>query len=72
LVDIFPLDPDPGSQNVEDPTDPDPKHCIYVLMLNHLRLHESILILIVSNYLMKLVKNLILFLEEVKPIQWDP
>ena len=31
LVDIFPLesdpDPDPGSQNVADPMDPDPKHC---------------------------------------------
>ena len=22
-----PLDPDPGSQNLADPTDPDPKHC---------------------------------------------
>ena len=21
-------DPDPGSQNLEDPTDPDPKHCL--------------------------------------------
>ena len=21
-------DPDPGSQNVADPTDPDPKHCL--------------------------------------------
>ena len=39
LVDILPLgsgsvelhifvDPDPGSQNLADPTDPDPKHCI--------------------------------------------
>jgi hypothetical protein len=38
LVDILPLgsgsvdphifaDPDPGSQNLADPTDPDPKHC---------------------------------------------
>ena len=40
LVDILPLgsgsmdphifaepDPDPGSQNLVDPTDPDPKHC---------------------------------------------
>ena len=26
LVDILPLDPDPGSQNVADPTDPKPKH----------------------------------------------
>ena len=25
-VDIYPLDPDPGSQNLPDPTDPDPKH----------------------------------------------
>ena len=23
-----PLDPDPGSQNLADPLDPDPKHCI--------------------------------------------
>ena len=22
-------DPDPGSQNLSDPTDPDPKHCFY-------------------------------------------
>ena len=39
LVDILPLgsgsvnphifaDPDPGRQNLADPTDPDPKHCI--------------------------------------------
>ena len=37
LVDILPLgsgalhifaDPDPGSQNLADPTDPDPKHCL--------------------------------------------
>ena len=38
LVNILPLgsgsvdphifaDPDPGSQNLADPTDPDPKHC---------------------------------------------
>ncbi len=29
LVDILPLDPDPGIQNFADPTDldPDPKHC---------------------------------------------
>ena len=38
LVDILPLgsgsvgphifvDPDPGSQNLADPSDPDPKHC---------------------------------------------
>jgi len=38
LVDILPIgsgsvdphifaDPDPGSQNLADPTDPDPKHC---------------------------------------------
>jgi len=31
MVDILPLgsgsvDPDPGSQNLADPTDPDPKH----------------------------------------------
>ena len=27
--DIFtPMDPDPGSQNVADPTDPDPKPCL--------------------------------------------
>ena len=41
LVDIFPLgsgsvdphifaDPDQGSQNLADPTDPDPKHCFYL------------------------------------------
>ena len=26
LVKIFPLDPDPGRQNLGDPKDPDPKH----------------------------------------------
>jgi len=26
LVKIFPLDPNPGRQNLADPTDPDPKH----------------------------------------------
>ena len=41
LVDILPLwsrssdpriftDPDPGNQNLADPTDPDPKHCLLV------------------------------------------
>ena len=41
LVDILPLgsgsvdphifaDPDPGSQNLADPTDPDPKHWTYI------------------------------------------
>jgi len=40
FVDIFPLesrfmdlyifaDPDPGTQNLADPTDPGPKHCDY-------------------------------------------
>ena len=43
LVDILPLgsgpvdphifaDPDPVSQNLADPTDPDPKHCIKVFI----------------------------------------
>ena len=28
------LDPDPGrSQNIADPTDPDPKHCIHILLM---------------------------------------
>ena len=42
LVDIFPLgsgsvdphifaDSDPASQNIVDPTDPDPKHCLQVV-----------------------------------------
>ncbi len=26
-LNFCPLDPDPGSQNLADPTDPDPKHC---------------------------------------------
>ena len=25
---FYPLDPDPGSQNLADPTDPNPKHCL--------------------------------------------
>ena len=48
LVDILPLgsgsvdthifadpDPDPGSQNLADPTDPDPKHCCKVFANNY-------------------------------------
>ena len=36
LVNILPLDPDPdsGSQNVADSTDPDSKHCTSVKGLN--------------------------------------
>ena len=30
LGDILPLDPDSWSQNLADPTDPDPKHCFIV------------------------------------------
>jgi len=46
LVDILPLrsesmdlhifaklDPDPGSQNIADPMDPDLKHCIHILLV---------------------------------------
>ena len=46
LVDILPLrfesmdlhifadlDPDPGSQNIADPMDPDLKHCIHILLM---------------------------------------
>ena len=43
LVDILPLgsgsvdphifaDPDPGSKNLADPTDPDPKHCFNLII----------------------------------------
>ena len=36
LVDILPLDsnPDPGSRNVADPTNPDPKRCTKLIMMN--------------------------------------
>ena len=33
MVDILSLDPDPGSQNVADPTNPDAKHCSNILSL---------------------------------------
>ena len=53
LVDILPLgsgyvdphifaDPDSGSQNLGDPTDPDPKHCLE---------HEQVPTIYVSVYL---------------------
>ena len=34
LVDFCPLDPDPESHNLADPTDPDPKHCLYPVILS--------------------------------------
>ena len=33
-------DPDPGSQNLADPTDPNPKHCLNV---NHIKFLPSLL-----------------------------
>ena len=34
---IFP-DPDPGSQNVANLTDPDPKHCFWIMFLPRFKL----------------------------------
>ena len=34
LFDISLLDPYPGSQNLADPTDPDPKHCAMIIKNN--------------------------------------
>ena len=31
---FYPLDPDPGCQNLADPTDPDLKHCLQGNLLN--------------------------------------
>ena len=31
---FHPLDPAPGSQNLADPMDPDPKHCLEAVILN--------------------------------------
>ena len=35
------MDPDPGSQNLADPTDPDPKHCLIHRLCTHVTLYAK-------------------------------